>query len=179
MSSQQFSNAQRAALLRALADDLDGLPIDAPPPEPAAPAAEPERPTLAPEGSGKPSDAVAGGVFVRDFWQVGYPGAMKGASAQQYEGALVVAGFGGGTRPKHTKVLTPGPGRYWNLNMKSAADVGWIDGSQYRPPEGASDDQIAAAWYAAGCPTVSAFGKWGNGGKPAAGAFPYFGAPKS
>lgn len=165
MNEQGYTNSQRAALLRALADDLEGFPVDEPRPTVPEPVAAPARPALAPEGSGHPREAVSGGVFVRDFWQVGFPGAMRGASAAQYEAALIVTGWGGGTRPKHTKVLTAGSGRYWNENMRSAADVGWVDGSQYRPPEGASASEIQAAWIAAGCPSESVFGRWGGNGK--------------
>lgn len=99
--------------------------------------------------------------FTRDYWILGRPGAQSGVNLGLWGSANQMLSMMGESKPHLSIVCLVDPqpdGGNWQQATKSAADAGWIDGSKYLPDPSLTGGQRAAAWDAAGRPSVSADG---------------------
>lgn len=99
--------------------------------------------------------------FINDYWFLGLPGAQSGADLDTWVAANLMMGMKGESKPHLYVVMAADPAKPnidWSLITKSAADIGWIDGSTYIPNATLTAGARFAAWDAAGRPSVSADG---------------------
>lgn len=132
------------------------------PPPGTAPILQP----YSPEGM-KALGYIVDGVFIKDFWMKGRPGAMVGASEKEYNEAAVLLSVLGSARPRESYVMAPDdPAKGWNENLTTSGTIGWNPrGLTYFYDEKLSDGENYARWIASGCPMRNQFGEWSQNGR--------------
>lgn len=111
----------------------------------------------------------AEGRCVRDFWSHAMIGAQRGALRDHYVQAFTITQgpLGGGGRPWYTYVVIAlPPSATWGAALRSAADVGWIDGSAYRHDANRPAHENWQEWVRHGCPLRNQYGIYDGSGAP-------------
>jgi hypothetical protein len=135
--------------IRALLDEIDGTPASTRQPE--VDTGQPITDYLTPDMR----------MFAKDYWIVGRVAAAKGGYKHHYDQGMMLTSMAlsGTGIPLHYSVFKPIPELSpWSAAQVSVADLGWIDGSHYRPTAPAGANFIS--WVAAGCPHENQYGKF-------------------